>query len=116
LKDLAELKVSLHNLSTLLRFVLIEFMVMECEYLPGPIWKQIHGITIGTNCALLVTNLFMVFCELTYACTLPKLCNSSLFWASGILMICSLFSDHLYNLRLYQLSWKTSTLPLDLNQ
>jgi hypothetical protein len=36
---------------------------------------------MGTNCASLVANLFVVFCKLTYAHTLPEPCNSSLFWA-----------------------------------
>jgi hypothetical protein len=36
---------------------------------------------MDTNCASLVANLFMVFCKLTHAHTLPKLHNSPLFWA-----------------------------------
>jgi hypothetical protein len=36
---------------------------------------------MDTNCASLVTNLFMIFCELMHARTLPKPHNSPLFWA-----------------------------------
>jgi hypothetical protein len=67
-------------LATLLRFVLLEFTDLRCDFVPG-VWKQVHGFTMGTNCAPLAANLAIVYCELDYAAGLTVPYLSPLFYA-----------------------------------
>jgi hypothetical protein len=81
LEDLYELDISLETLTTLLRFVLLEFTDLHCDFVPG-VWKQVRGFAMGTNCAPLAANLATVYCELEYAAGLAVPYLSPLFYAS----------------------------------
>jgi hypothetical protein len=50
---------------TLLTVILIEFPFVVCNFLPLVLFKQIHGITMRTNCAPWVANLSLAFYELS---------------------------------------------------
>jgi hypothetical protein len=81
LEDLFKLKISLKTLAILLRFILLEFTNLRCDFIPR-VWKQVCGFAMSTNCAFLTANLTVTNCELDYAISLTVPCLSPLFYAS----------------------------------